>query len=315
MNDSPHCQPSRDHAPEDGLPNPFTDSHLEEGPRVLSDGPPGPSLEEGPRIPSDSPPGPSTDQLEDDPLTSFLLSDDPNDSLVTTQPLSPAITISSERDIDMAAEESGSVATTSARKTKRTLDSDEQLSKRQKRDDVWAPRCIVIGVEATFDGVAQPTSNTMHLPKFLLATLAVPAVNAWHIEMIAQNYDARGAFFDNSGSSYIDRDFNDGCYDRRIPSIVEFCVDWARRRGHLVQDIGNQSVKYCFHTVRDSWLRGNGPEQSQGAMYYYRWEPTECTWPTARDASVVEGDLSTPLVLPSSPGPEFEPFIVNSAVQ
>lgn len=155
----------------------------------------------------------------------------------------------------------------------------------------------------------------MHLPKFLLATLTVPAVSAWHIDMIGVNYDARGAFTDNSNNRYIDRDFNDGCDNRRLPGINYLCMDWAKRRGHIVQDNGSQSFRYCFRTVRDEWIRGNGPDMSLGAMYYYRWEPTDCTWPTARDASVVVANSSTPLELPSLPGPEFEPFILNSAVQ
>ena len=103
----------------------------------------------------------------------------------------------------------------------------------------------------------------MQLSAIVLAAGALAATaNAFDVELIAENFDARGVFNYDNGISFIDREFNDGCLQRNIPGIDTLCMDWINRRGHVIQT----GTAYCFQITYQSWTRGNGPDMSLGAQ-------------------------------------------------
>ncbi|KAK5659962.1 hypothetical protein OQA88_13427 [Cercophora sp. LCS_1] len=158
----------------------------------------------------------------------------------------------------------------------------------------------------TFSVFNAQATNNMHLPRLLLAAVsALPAVNAWHVEMIQRHRDGdtRGAMTYDSGSVFYDRDFNGGCRDRRLPSVLEFCLDFANARGHFIQE---DNRKLCLRPVGDypMWIRDADPNQ----LIYSRWEKVACTWRLANETDVEEADLNTPLLAPTPIGEEYQPF-------
>jgi hypothetical protein len=156
----------------------------------------------------------------------------------------------------------------------------------------------------------------MHLP-----TLPATA-SAWHIETIAYNFNGRGKMTYDSGSGFIDRDFNDGCFDRRLPGKWDFCMDWGNARGHFFQDGGSQSIKLCFRRTTHAWIRGPNPDQGQGGVRWSAWTPAACSWgrmpgneTEGGNGNVVEGDPHAPLLAPEELGPEYEPFVLDASAK
>lgn len=108
---------------------------------------------------------------------------------------------------------------------------------------------------------------------------SIQATRASWLELIGIHFDTRGVFHDDRGYGWIDRDFNDGCSQRNLPGVRELCMNWGLRRAHLFTDSG---ARHCYSQKSEAWIRGNGPDQGQGAIIYYQWTEVACTWPAKR---------------------------------
>jgi len=124
----------------------------------------------------------------------------------------------------------------------------------------------------------------------LAATVASPrpARASW-FEMISQNWNTRGIFWDDNGDAYHDRDFNEGCRTDQIPHIDEICIDWGNTRAHI--KFGGR--RFCYRRDWNSWVRGDY-DQGKGGMYYSQWMSTDCTW--GLGGEVVDGERSQVLL-------------------
>ncbi|KAF7173095.1 hypothetical protein CNMCM5623_005341 [Aspergillus felis] len=153
----------------------------------------------------------------------------------------------------------------------------------------------------------------IYTPLILLAGCFQATRASW-LELISMNFDTRGVYHDDGSNAYVDRDFNDGCRQRNIPGVTSLCMDWGLRRAHLFTDSG---ARHCYSQRSQAWIRGNGPDQGQGAIWYYQWTEVACTWPAKRalvnetetvDKRGIEEGIPEPEERKRSPGsPAYTP--------
>ncbi|KAL6412987.1 hypothetical protein AUP68_02481 [Ilyonectria robusta] len=115
----------------------------------------------------------------------------------------------------------------------------------------------------------------------ILATLAALASGAVADRM--EVFTECAAFGQcNSGNAFFYTDFgtykvnaNTGCRGTGVPGMVEFCVDWDRRRAHFRFD--HQSNKRCL-VQRSETAYGCNAQ----ACWKTTWEEVGCSWRQAQ---------------------------------
>jgi hypothetical protein len=104
----------------------------------------------------------------------------------------------------------------------------------------------------------------------------------------------RGTFQTDYGFYPVDA--NDGCRGTSVPGMVEFCVDWARQRGHFRFD--HQSFKRCMRKASESNMSDPLICPTNNSCVESWWEETPCNWrevPVEPEATVSATAAAVPV--------------------